>query len=208
MLAEATAALRALLPSGAGVGAVEVGTAPPPWPGEALPGAAPRRLAEFAAGRAAARAALADAGLPAVAIPLGPDRSPAFPPGLAGSIAHTARLALAAVLPGAPGLGIDAEPDTPLPPDLAAEVLTPAEAALHGDDALALFVAKEAAFKAQFARSAALFGFEVLEVALEGPRFAARFTRPVPPFARGAALHGRLARAAGHVMAAVVLPEG
>lgn len=205
-VAAAAAALRALLPAGAGVGARAPGTAPPPWPGESPGRATPCRLAEFAAGRAAARAALADAGLLPAAIPMRADRSPAFPAGVAGSIAHTAALALAAVLPGGGAIGIDLEPDEPLPDDIAAEILTPAEARHLRPAARAVFVAKEAAFKAQFARNGGIFGFETLEITLAPPLFTARFTRAVPPFVQGDALQGRLTRAAGHLIAAVALP--
>ena len=61
------------------------------WPQEreAVLKAIPRRQREFAAGRAAAREALTQLGWPAQAIPSAPDRSPVWPEGLVGSIAHT-----------------------------------------------------------------------------------------------------------------------
>jgi 4'-phosphopantetheinyl transferase EntD len=206
-------ALRAILPAGAGVGAARAGdpALPPPWPGEdAGEGAVPARRAEFAAGRAAARAALAAAGLPPAAIPRRPDRAPAFPPGLAGSVTHAGGVALAAVLPGAGGLGIDLEPAGPLPPGVATLILSPAEslALPPGPLApLAAFAAKEALYKAQYALSGQLFGFDGadLRLAPDLTAFTARLTLPVAGIPPDAVLSGRLAQAGGFMLAALVL---
>lgn len=66
-------------------------------------------LEQHAAGRLAAAAALARAGSPARAVPCGPNGRPDFPPEFAGSIAHTDRIAVAAVVAGAIGVGVDIE---------------------------------------------------------------------------------------------------
>ncbi|QYK42460.1 MAG: 4'-phosphopantetheinyl transferase superfamily protein [Paracoccaceae bacterium] len=199
------AALRGLLPPAAGVGRADTRADHPLMPGETLPGATPGRLREFAAGRAAFRAALSDAGLPAMALPMAPDRSPVWPPGLALSISHDGACALAAVLPGARGLGIDLEPDMPLPPDLAALVLTASEQA-RGSVARVAFAAKEAAYKALFPTTRRVIGFDAMEIDIDGPNLCARLAADCPPFAAGHALRGGLAQAEGRILAAFVLP--
>jgi 4'-phosphopantetheinyl transferase EntD len=109
---------------------------------------------QFVAGRRAGAAALAAAGSPDRIVPREPDGRPRFPRGFAGSIAHTDRLAVAVVVPGAAAVGVDIESAvisarvtrfvlrererrTLLPP---AGQYTPRE----------LFAAKEAAFKALY----------------------------------------------------------
>ncbi|MEH0574676.1 MULTISPECIES: 4'-phosphopantetheinyl transferase superfamily protein [Streptomyces] len=109
---------------------------------------------QFTAGRRAAAAALAAAGAADRTVPRDRDGRPRFPPGFAGSISHTDRLAVAVVIPGAAAVGVDIESavigprvagfvlsgrerNTLLPP---AGEFTPRE----------LFSAKEAAFKALY----------------------------------------------------------
>lgn len=176
--------------------------------------ALPARRAEFAAGRAAARAALAALGLPPGAIPMGPDRAPVWPRGVAGSITHAGGIALAVAARTSAfvALGLDAEPDDPLPEDAAAEILRPEERAAcaaapdPGRAARLVFAAKEAAYKAQHPLSRRLIGFAALSVALgPGPRLAAEFTEPVPPFAPGDRIRGASARGAGLVLAGFAL---
>lgn len=132
--------------------------APPLWPEEqpAMARAVPARRQEFAAGRAAARAAMAQIGWAGQGLPVGPDRAPVWPGGLVGSISHAGPWAGAIVARQADwaGLGLDLEPATPMPADLAPMVRAP------GDDdagllpapmaAKLIFSVKEAAFKAQF----------------------------------------------------------
>jgi 4'-phosphopantetheinyl transferase EntD len=219
LLALATAA-QGLFPPGVAVGRADPGDSHPVWPGEALPGALPRRLREFAAGRAAARMALARAGLPAAAIPAGDDRAPLWPAGVAGTITHSARAALAAVGRAADvgTLGLDLEEDEALAEDLWDSVLTPEEGralrreAAPGRLARALFAAKEAAYKAQYPRTLTLFGFETLTClwrpAPGGWEVAARFTRPVPPFAAGATLRIGVRAVQDHLVAACAIAPG
>lgn len=205
---------RAILPPGVAVAAADPRADRPVPPG-APPGAVPARLREFAAGRAAVARALAALGLPPLAVPMGADRAPLWPAGVTGSITHTATACLAAVAPAAQlaGLGLDLEPDRPLPPDLWDSVLTPAErAALPADDpggrALTLFCAKEAAYKAQYPLTRTLIDFHTLQIAPDDARFTARLTRPVPPLAAGRALPGAWGRAGGHVLAVSWLAAG
>ncbi|GAU68919.1 hypothetical protein SSP35_09_01630 [Streptomyces sp. NBRC 110611] len=107
---------------------------------------------QSAAGRRAAAAALAAAGSAERTVPRAPDGRPLFPPGFAGSISHTGRLAVAAVVPGAEAVGVDIE-SAVITPRAAAfllrererrSLLAPAGAYTARD----LFAAKEAAYKA------------------------------------------------------------
>ena len=195
------AALRAALPQGVALGQ---GQDAPLWPGEFLPGAVPSRLAEFAQGRRAARAALQGLGLPPAAIPMNPDRSQAWPHGVVGSISHCAGacLAIAGLHATFAGLGLDVEPLQPLPCDLWPTILRPEEQTL---DPLAVFVAKEATYKAQYPITGALFDFHALSVILTDDIFTATFQQAIPPFAPGDCLSGRLIRSASHLAALCVI---
>lgn len=202
-------AARAMLPAGAAVAARDPRAASPAlWPGEELR-ATPARLAEFAAGRAAARCAMAILGHPPVAIPMQPDRAPLWPPGLAGSISHSATACLAAILPAPALIGIDLEPATGLRADLWPEILRPEEQAYlrgragAGPLATLIFSAKEAVYKAQYPVSGTLFGYEVIRITLQQDRFAATFTADIPGFPGGTTLHGRHCLTQGHFLTVV-----
>ncbi|MEO1564083.1 MAG: 4'-phosphopantetheinyl transferase superfamily protein [Pseudomonadota bacterium] len=134
-----------------------------------------KRKAEFAAGRAAARAALAKIGLTAQPILKAADRSPVWPNGIAGSITHTPRCAASVACQTSQfaSVGLDAETSDPLKPDLRRKVLTQSEmAAATAADALTVpnckltFVAKEALFKAVHPITKRYFGFHDAEVFL------------------------------------------
>lgn len=204
--ARLTELARRLLPPGAAVAAADPARSHPLLPGEVLPGALPGRLAEFSAGRHAARAAMMALGLPLAAIPMADDRAPIWPEGVAGAITHSRSHCLAAVLSGAAGLGLDLEEDVDLPVDLWSTILLPEERdwVLRQDHpgraATLVFSAKEAAYKAQYPHSLSLFGFDTLRLAFQGDGFAAMFCRPVSPFAAGDRIPGRWGRAEGHVL--------
>lgn len=198
------AALRSGLPQGVAVAGVDGSGL---WPGEDIGTVAPKRLAEFTAGRAAARAAMRALGAAPQAVPVGPDRAPLWPLGLTGSITHCegACLAVVAETRRWAGLGLDVEPLAPLAPDLWPTLLAAGEEVADGLAALALFVAKEAAYKAQYALSRQLFDFQTLRLDWQGDRFSAMFTRAVPPFAAGTALSGQVTRSDGHLAAFVAI---
>ncbi|WP_158569371.1 4'-phosphopantetheinyl transferase family protein [Pseudotabrizicola alkalilacus] len=201
--ADLLSALRGIAPDCAGVGWSDPCAVYPLMPGEVLPGAVPARLREFAAGRFAARMAMAAIGNPAQAIPQGADRAPVWPVGLVGSITHTRAACLAMVIPAATsrGIGIDLEADTPLEPDLWEAILRPEErAGMTGAQAKAVFCAKEAAYKAQYAISRTLYGFDAMRVEMQDDHFSAVFVHSVPPFASGDRIAGRIVRAGGHVL--------
>lgn len=169
----------------------------------AIAQAVPARQREFSAGRAAARRAMAQRGLPGVAIPMSPDRAPLWPGGVTGSISHCESCCLAAIAlrSDAQALGLDVEEDTPLEDDLIAEICTPFERAWLSEQpklraghwAKVIFSAKETAYKCQYTVTRRLFGFDGFEISLDSKTgcFAARFTAPVAPFARNTRLLGR-----------------
>jgi 4'-phosphopantetheinyl transferase EntD len=205
------AALGALFPPDVAVALCTVGAADARdlWPAEraAVEGAVPQRVAEFAAGRQAAQAALFALGEPSVALPMGPDRAPVWPAGIAGSISHAAGLAAAVVRKGAP-LGLDIEEDAPLPPDLWPIIASADEcASFPAKDAGPLirqvFAAKEAIFKAQAPDHRVLFGFDAVAVALANDKFDATFRMDVGAFAQGEVIRGRLALVEGLILAGV-----
>jgi 4'-phosphopantetheinyl transferase EntD len=118
----------------------------------------PARRQEFLTGRACARRALSNLGLPAGAIPRGRDRDPLWPSGIVGSITHCTGYRAAAVAQSRhiQGIGIDAEPNERLDRDILRVIAIEKEFAelecLPGAccwDRL-LFSAKESVFKAWF----------------------------------------------------------
>jgi len=210
-----TAALRALLPPGVALGQADP-TAPAtglmPEEAAAMTRAIPARMREFAAGRRAARAAMTSLDLPPAPIPQGVDRAPLWPAGLTGTISHGAGVCLAVVTRTGDlaGVGLDLEPATPLPEDLIDTVCTPQEHARHASPLAArlIFCAKEATYKAQYARSGALLEFRDLAVTVtaDATGFTATLTRPCPPFPQGTVFSGHLVIADGIIAALVTLP--
>lgn len=188
------------------------------WPAErdAVRNAIPRRQREFTAGRGAARAAMAQVGLAPAAIPSAADRSPIWPQGVVGSIAHTAAVCVA--IAGRRGrafaLGIDIEDDQPLDTALWHLICTRQELAVlaclppaeQGRHACRLFCAKEAFYKWQYPQTGRMLEFGDVQVTLsqDQQRFHARLcapapcrSTPAPPIAR----EGRLLAAHGLVIA-------
>ena len=144
---------------------------------EAIRNAVPRRQREFAAGRQAAREALAQIGWSPAAIPSAPDRSPVWPAGLVGSIAHNDRACIAIVgrQSEVGSAGIDLENDEPIAPDLWSIICTPAErayirsqpASVQGRVVTRLFSAKEAFYKWQYPLTHRMLEFQQVEVELD-----------------------------------------
>ncbi len=148
---------------GAGVGVAVTDPSNPGGPllpeeEPAVARAVPARRSEFTAGRIAARAALAQIGHPAAAIPSAPDRSPVWPAGIVGSITHCRDLCIAVVgnRHALQCIGIDIEPSTPLPADMIEIICTTGErkwlethaSTEHGQIGKQIFCAKESAYKA------------------------------------------------------------
>jgi 4'-phosphopantetheinyl transferase EntD len=119
------------------------------------------RRREYAAVRSCARACLERLGYPPVPILPGVGGAPTWPAGVQGSMTHCPGYAAAAVGPVAQitAIGIDAEPDAPLPDGVLNLIATPAEqdrlatiqreADSRNWDRL-LFSAKEAVYKTWF----------------------------------------------------------
>lgn len=176
--------------------------------------AVPKRRAEFAAGRRAARAALIEFGLPGLPIPMAEDRAPVWPRGMTGSISHSEDSCIAVVAPSATtrAVGVDIEPLEGLDATLADEICSDQERkVLGGDPAMAarrIFSAKEAAFKAQYPLSRTLFGFDALRVVQALPNaIMLAFTRPVPPFAPRSLLPVQQWLGDKHILSLATLPR-
>lgn len=172
--------------------------------------AVPKRQAEFAAGRRAARRVLAALGQPDIAIPSRADRAPEWPKGFVGAITHDAGLAAAMVAEAAScgGVGLDIAEAAPFPSHLRDRILiTDTERALGGLEARAVFSAKEALYKALYPSVRAFFGFDAAEIApdLGAERFSARLTLALGPYPRGTTFTGGLAVAETRMLATLVL---
>jgi 4'-phosphopantetheinyl transferase EntD len=194
-----------------------------PSESEALGRAVEKRRREFTAGRACARLALERLGVPVVAIPSGPHGEPLWPAGIVGSITHCHgyRAAAAARSDAVAALGIDAEPNGPLPPGVLEEVvhgrerdlvdagLAPVPDAPPVDLPRLLFSAKEAIYKAWFPLAGRWLGFEDVEVSVDpAGGFRARLLVPGPVVGDRplTGFTGRWALADGIIATAVVVP--
>jgi 4'-phosphopantetheinyl transferase EntD len=154
-----------------------------------------RRL-QFTTARHCARRALAQLGLPAVAIPRGEHGEPEWPPGAVGAITHCEGYRAAAVARAREmtTIGIDAEPHGPLPDGILERIgfgaelahlgtLAAAEPAVHWDRLL--FSAKESVYKAWFPLARRWLGFEDAGIVFDSPSgtFEARLLVPGPDIA-------------------------
>lgn len=174
------------------------------------------RQREFFAGRACARAAMEMLGLPPMAVPAAPDRSPVWPEGLVGSISHCETLCVAAVARVADGfrsIGLDIEPAEALPEDILDTVCTVAEmdwlqrqpAARRGLLARMIFSAKECAYKCQYPLTGQLIDFHAFEIGMHEHTFTATFTASVGEFRAGDSLTGRFHLTDGYIVCAMAL---
>jgi 4'-phosphopantetheinyl transferase EntD len=128
------------------------------------------RQAQFGTARVCARRALARLGVAPCSLAPHADRSPSWPAGIKGSIAHTAQHCAVAVSSSTRirAIGLDLESDAPLKPGLQAVICTEAERVwLDGFDPRAMawlgplvFSAKEAFYKCQFPLTRTPLGFE------------------------------------------------
>lgn len=174
-----------------------------------------KRRREFTTGRACARLALERLGAPVVAIPNGERGEPLWPAGVVGSITHCRGYRGCAVAWSGQvaAIGIDAEPNEPLPDGVFDEIAHGPERELTGAgeahaDRL-LFTAKEAVYKAWFPLAGRWLGFEDVELSIRpaAARFSARLLVP-GPVVNGVNLHefhGRWTIANGVICAAVIV---
>jgi 4'-phosphopantetheinyl transferase EntD len=146
--------------------------------------AVPGRKAEFATGRACARAAIGALGRQAPTIPVGEGRQPVWPEGVSAAITHTRReqrefVAAVATLDhgGHLAVGIDAEVIQPLKDGVRDMLLVPDEIHMveelppgeRDEGAIRVFSAKEAFYKAQYALTSSWVGFGDMRLtSLEG----------------------------------------
>lgn len=177
----------------------------------AMSNAVPRRIAEFAAGRRAARQALARIGVEPAELPVGADRAPVWPKGTTGSITHDTGLALAAAvsLRTAGSIGIDITEAEPLPGEVREQILRhPFEAGLDDLEARAAFSAKESLFKALSPHVGFVFGFgvAVVEVDFAAGLFEAHLLHALGPFSKGQYWQGHLGIDGNRMVTALTLP--
>jgi 4'-phosphopantetheinyl transferase EntD len=175
-----------------------------------------KRRREFTAVRSCARRALADLGLPSVPILPGEMGAPRWPDGVVGSLTHCVGYRAAAVARAEDmvTVGIDAEPDGPLPEGVLALVaraeelvalgeLHHASPEVHWDRVL--FSAKETIYKAWFPLTHRWLGFEDASLALNlDGAFTAQILVSNTPYAE---LSGRWAVADGLIATAIAVPR-
>ncbi|MEU0300819.1 4'-phosphopantetheinyl transferase superfamily protein [Streptomyces sp. NPDC006175] len=182
-----------------------------------------RRRHEFAAVRACARRAMAVLGLPPAPVLTGHRGVPLWPDGIVGSMTHCVgyRAAVLARASDVRAVGIDAEPDEPLPPGVWEVISLPSERArmlqdtadspaIHWDRLL--FSAKESVFKTWFPLTRIELGFDEADIsfhvsadsATEGT-FVANLLLTAPGMPRS--YEGRWLVDDGFVVTAIVLPE-
>ncbi|MGV9388841.1 4'-phosphopantetheinyl transferase family protein [Streptomyces olivaceus] len=186
----------------------------------AVAGAGPERRAEFATARHLARRALSRLGVTPAPLPAGPYRAPRWPPGVVGSITHCAgyRGAVVARRTGFAALGVDAEPNEPLPVTVLRRIATERELALVADllvrrpdvrwDRL-LFSVKESLYKTCAPMAGQWPGCDRTDIGLDAtkPAFTARLlSGPDPGSPPCGTFDGRWLVRRGLVLTAVTRP--
>jgi len=189
----------------------------------ALGQAVGKRRREFVTARACAREALGQLGLAAQAVPSGARGEPLWPQGIVGSITHCEGYRACALARSTDLLtiGVDAEPNQPLPDGVLGDVALAEERewirSLAGEapevswDRL-LFSAKESVYKAWFPLAQRWLGFEdaSLQVDRGSGTFSARLLVPGPRLGehelRG--FRGRWQVADGLVLTAIAIGRG
>jgi 4'-phosphopantetheinyl transferase EntD len=162
-------------------------TALHPEEAQLIADSADKRRQEFQTGRVCARLALERLGVPPVPILAGNRGEPLWPPGVVGSITHCSvyRACAIAQTDALASLGIDAEPNLPLPGGVLARIAFGTELEIESPapgvcvDRL-LFCAKEAIYKTWFPLTGRWLGFEDMEVTIDrgGNAFAGRLLLP------------------------------
>lgn len=211
----------------AGVASAELFEDPPglqPHPQEEslIAKAVEKRRREFIGARHCARLAMADLGVEPAPILRGDKGSPVWPRGVVGSLTHCDgyRAAVLGYAMQVRSVGIDAEPNGPLPNGVLDAVSLPAErewltsaepAPVHWDRLL--FCAKEATYKAWYPLTRRWLGFEDAHITftVDGTGTAGTFRSTIlidpaaehgPPLS---ALDGRWSVAGGIALTAITL---
>lgn len=188
----------------------------PVFPGEEhlIARAVPARRQEFVTARRCARLALAGLGCPPVPILAGPSGAPRWPDGVVGSITHAAgyRGAVVARITDVASIGIDAEPNMPLPPGVDDLVTVAGErqalvhlAADHPETHWdrVLFSAKESIYKAWYPLTERWLGFEDVRLAIDP---AGRFMAELLVAGPLRELDGRFLISGGLILSALTIP--
>lgn len=216
-------ALERLLPASAVVVATVEDLDADLYPTEehALGLAVEKRRREFVTARSCARRALAGLGISAQPIPAGNRGEPLWPQGVVGSITHCTGYRACAVARADDllAIGIDAEPDEPLPQGLLADIALPEErralARLATEQSEVswerlLFSIKEAIYKAWFPLAHCWLGFEDASVTIDrlDGTFSAQLLVPGPTLdgQKLAGFSGRWAAANGLLLAVTTIP--
>jgi enterobactin synthetase component D / holo-[acyl-carrier protein] synthase len=179
------------------------------------------RQKEFATARACARRALAKLGVAPQPILPGAQGAPRWPAGIVGSITHCAGYRGCAVAHAADliAIGVDAEPNEPLPEGLLSDIALPQELAwlqrlmLEAPEVRwdrMLFCMKEAVYKAWFPLAGRWLGFEdaMVSVDIVHGTFSARLLVRGPALAGNelTGFSGRWMVRDGIALAAIVVP--
>jgi 4'-phosphopantetheinyl transferase EntD len=179
-----------------------------------------KRRREFATARTCARRALAELAVAPQPILPGPDGAPVWPPGVIGSITHCDGYRACAVARASDllAIGIDAEPNEPLPEGLVGDISVAQELVwverlgherpeVHWDRLL--FCMKEAIYKAWSPRARGPLGFgdAVVSVGPGNGTFSARLRTPDRTALVGErnVLHGSWGIGGGIALAAVAV---
>jgi 4'-phosphopantetheinyl transferase EntD len=181
-----------------------------------------KRRREFTTARRCARSALGGLGMAPVPIPVGERGTPQWPPGTVGSITHCAGYRAAAVARSGDfvTIGLDAEPNDPLPDRVLDAVSSVCERARLLDLAAAapgicwdrlLFSAKESVYKAWFPLTKRWLGFEEADITFDAAvgTFDARLLGRAPVIG-GASLTGFTGRwqaCGGLVLTAIAVAD-
>ncbi|MFC6086168.1 4'-phosphopantetheinyl transferase family protein [Sphaerisporangium aureirubrum] len=180
-----------------------------------------KRRREFATARLCARRAMAALGVPPAPVLPGPRGEPGWPDGVVGSMTHCDgyRAAVLGRSAQVTSIGIDAEPDGPLPPGVLGEVALPEELAhlralAAQDDGPSferlLFCVKESVYKAWFPLTGRWLGFEEAVVEIDPARetFEARLLVPGPVVdgTKITSFTGRWLARQGLLITAIVVP--
>jgi 4'-phosphopantetheinyl transferase EntD len=173
-----------------------------------------KRQLEFAKGRQCARAALRRLRISDGPLLVGSQREPLWPPGVTGSISHTAGLCAAAVGWEARygGVGIDVEPAEALEPEIAERVASIGEMeALPSMSPLLVarlvFSAKESFYKCQFQQTRRRLDVFDVAIALQpSGAFEARLLVDAEQLAHGSCFQGTWRQRYGFFFTAICMP--
>jgi 4'-phosphopantetheinyl transferase EntD len=160
-----------------------------------------KRRREFSTVRYCARQALKSLGLPPVPVLPGERGAPTWPDGVVGSMTHCLgyRAAALAFSRDIVTVGIDAEPDEPLPDGVLDAIALPSERSVHGR---LLFSAKESVYKAWFPLARVFLDFSEAELTFDDGVFSARILVPGPV----TGFSGRWLIRDGFVLTSIVVP--